>query len=356
MPQGIPRIPVWLVTALAIGALLIMLPFAQWIALALWLGLYARRIHAPLTIKLGGRRGLAATITVSLLLLIAIPIAAVVTSIIVDAVALVRQLLASDQTHAVLVKLVENGGQSDQAKDAIDSASGIVDLLMSQGDRAWAIVTQVAGVAAGFVIGALVMVTGMYGVLVNGPAWYAWFEAHLPIAPGHLRRFGDAFIETGRGLWFGIIGAGLLQSVVATIAYLILGVPSALALGMLTLLFSVIPAIGTALVWVPVAAGLAITGRTGAAIALAIIGVAVIGTVDNIARPYLARKGHLQLPTWLVLISMFGGVELIGGWGLLLGPLVLRLAKEALAIAYEPTRTEQEPARSGEPVVTTDGS
>jgi predicted PurR-regulated permease PerM len=109
-------------------------------------------------------------------------------------------------------------------------------------------------------------------------------------------------------------------------------VPSALALGMLTLLFSVIPAIGTALVWVPVTAGLALTGRPGAAIALGIVGIALIGTVDNLARPYLARRGQLQLPTWVVLISMFGGVELIGGWGLLLGPLAVRLAKEALLI------------------------
>lgn len=124
----------------------------------------------------------------------------------------------------------------------------------------------------------------------------------------------------------------MIQSVVATIAYLALGVPSALALGMLTLLFSVIPAIGTALVWAPVASGLALTGRTGAALVLAIIGVAVIGTVDNIARPYLAKRGHLQLPTYVVLLAMFGGIEVFGGWGILLGPLILRMAKEALMI------------------------
>jgi hypothetical protein len=53
---------------------------------------------------------------------------------------------------------------------------------------------------------------------------------------------------------------------------------------------------------------------------------------EQIARPYLARRGQLRLPTWLVLVSMFGGIELIGGWGLLLGPLVLRLVKEALLI------------------------
>jgi predicted PurR-regulated permease PerM len=347
----VPRVPIWLVAALAVAALLVFVPFAPWIVLALWLGLYARRVHEPLTRKLGGRRGAAATLTVSLLLVLALPIAAVVTSIVLDAIALVQRLIESDQAQAVFEKLVQGGstpGSELDPRHAIDATtSSAIDLLRSQGDRAWAIVRQVAGAAAHFVIGMLIMVTGMYGVLVSGRSWWAWCEHHLPIAPAQLRAFAGAFVETGRGLWFGIVGAGMVQSIVATIAYLVLGVPSAFALGKLTLLFSVIPAIGTAIVWAPVAAGLALTGRTGAALALAVIGVAVVGTVDNIARPYLARKGQLQLPTWLVLIGMFGGIELAGGWGLLLGPLALRLAKEALVLRA---------ATSGEPVATTQPS
>jgi predicted PurR-regulated permease PerM len=181
----------------------------------------------------------------------------------------------------------------------------------------------------------LILVTGMYGVLVEGRGWYAWIERHAPVTPAELKRLAAAFVETGRGLWWGIVGAGFLQALVATITYLAIGVPSALALGLLTLVFSVIPAVGTAIVWVPVTAGLAITGRTGAAIALGIVGVAVIGSVDNLARPWLARRGELALPSWVVLIAMFGGIELIGAWGLLLGPLAVRLAKEALVIRQE---------------------
>jgi predicted PurR-regulated permease PerM len=331
MVWAVARLPVWLLAAVSIAALLVLAPFAPWILLALWLGLYARRIHGPLARRLGGRDRLAATLTVSLLLVIALPIAAVVTSIIFDAITLVQQLMDSEQARSVLEKLAQGGG-SGGGNGGGDGGGGVFDLLTSQGDRAWAIAQQVAGAAARFVVGLFIMVTGMYGVLVTGDEWWAWCQTHLPIAPAHLRRFGAAFVETGRGLWFGIIGAGIIQSIVATITYLVIGVPSALALGMLTLLFSVIPAIGTALVWAPVAAGLALTGRTGAAIALAVVGVAVIGSVDNLARPLLARKGQLQLPSWIVLIGMFGGIELIGGWGLLLGPLALRLAKEALLI------------------------
>lgn len=330
--------PRWLLAILCAAALVVIAPFGPWVVLALWLGLFAGRIHRPLTRFLRGRSSLAATVTVLILLAIVVPLGAVVISLVVDAIDLVQRLLASEQGKSVLEQLAGGGGSSGggetQAHDFM-SLQGITELLMAQGERAWGIVKQVAGAAAHVVIGLLILVSGIFAVLVEGKAWFEWIKVHAPCTPATVDRFANAFVETGRGMAWGVVGAGLIQSIVATITYLILGVPSALALGTLTLMFSVIPAIGTAIVWAPVAAGLAATGRTGAAIALAIVGIAVIGSVDNLARPYLAKRGNLQLPTYAVLIAMFGGVQLIGGWGLLLGPLVVRLAKEAIVIRSE---------------------
>lgn len=326
-------IPRWLVAILCVGAVIVSLPFAPWVVLAIWLGLYARTIHTPLTRALRGRSALAATLTVLLMLVIVIPVALLTTSVVIDAIELVQRLLASDRAKSVLERLAGSGDES--TKHSLISIEGLTDLVMSQGARAWTILRQVAGAAAHVVIGLLIFVSGIYGVLTEGKDWYAWIRQHAPISASSLDRFAAAFVETGRGMAYGVAGAGLIQSIVATIAFLVLGVPSAIALGMLTLMFSVIPAIGTAIVWVPVAAGLAVTGRTGAAIVLAVIGVAVIGSVDNLARPFLAKRGNLQLPTYVVLIAMFGGIELIGGWGVILGPLVVRLAKEAILIRSE---------------------
>jgi predicted PurR-regulated permease PerM len=317
----------WIVAVLLTATAIVLVPFGPWAVLALWLGLYAQRLHVPLTRKLGDRPRLAAVLTTSLLALIALPIAAVIASMVDDAVALVRSVIASDRATSMFERLVGPGGTEGQ---------GLGDMISSQGGRAWAIVQQVAGAAAHGVIGLLVLVSGIYGLLVDGRGWWTWIEDHAPISPAHLARFAAAFRETGRGLWFGVVGAGAVQAFAATVAFLILRVPHALPLGLLTLLFSVIPAVGTAIVWAPVAAGLALTGRTEAAIAMAAIGVCVIGAIDNLARPWLARRGELALPSWLVLIAMFGGIELIGGWGLLFGPLVVRLAKEALAIRAQP--------------------
>lgn len=345
---------------LCVGAGLVLYPYTPWMCLALWLGLYARRIHTPLTKKLGGRSTLAATLTISLLLVLAIPIAAVVGLLIADAIALVKQLLDSPEAYTMFSNVVSTPEPDvHTAREAITSgANGIADFLMSQGDRALTLAKTVFGAAAKFVVGLLIMVTGMFGVLVEGKDWYRWIERHTPLTSVHFARFRDAFLETGRGLWWGIVGAGFVQSVIATITYVALGVGSALALGMLTLIFSVVPAIGTAIVWLPVAVGLFVTGQTVQAVIMFVVGGVVIGSIDNLARPWLARRGQLQLPGWVVLIAMFGGIALIGGWGIVLGPLVVRMAKEALAIsreAHDPaTHSPASPAEAGAPVETPD--
>jgi predicted PurR-regulated permease PerM len=328
--------PRWLLALLCLGALVMLAPFAPWIILGVWLGLYAERVFQPMVKVFAGRRGIAATVTVLLFAIVLFPIAGLIGSLVIDAIALVQQLLSSKEGHSILERLARGDTPPGEVtQQALVSKEGVIDLLRAQGGRAWAVFTQVAGLAVHVVVGLLIMVSGMFGVLVEGRSWYSWIEQHAPIPSDALHRFAAAFVETGRGLAWGVVGAGALQAIVATIAYLILGVPSALALGMLTLIFSVIPAIGTAIVWVPVAAGLALTGREGAAIGLAVVGVAVIGSIDNLARPMLTRRGQLQLPTYVTLIAMFGGVELLGGWGLMLGPLIVRLAKEAILIRSE---------------------
>ena len=122
---------------------------------------------------------------------------------------------------------------------------------------------------------------------------------------------------------------------VATTFYVGLGMPQRSRLGALTLACSIVPAIGTAMVWLPVALALWLGDRPTAAIVMFAGGVLVIGTIDNFVRPYLARKGHLQLPTFVVALAMFGGIAALGARGVLLGPLVIRLAKEVLAIARD---------------------
>lgn len=190
-------------------------------------------------------------------------------------------------------------------------------------------------------LGLFVFVYAIYVFLVDGPALLSWLEDHSPLRLEHTRRFAAAFQETGRGLLVGVGLTGLAQGLVATITYFALGVPRALVLGLLTCVASLLPSIGTALVWAPVAIGLALAGKLVAAAVMAGIGIVVIGTIDNVLRPVFSRFGELELSTFVLLTSIFGGLAAFGAGGLLLGPLFARLAKEALILARaEPAKDQ----------------
>jgi predicted PurR-regulated permease PerM len=179
-----------------------------------------------------------------------------------------------------------------------------------------------------------VFVFAFYTFLVDGPRTYDWLIERVPLPRHHSQRLSAAFEETGRGLVISMGGTSLFQGTLATIGYLVVGAPQPFMLGMLTSIGSFIPLVGTALVWVPLSLALLALGRDGQAIAAVVIGL-VVSTLDNFVRPWLSRYGQLQLPTFVIFIAMMGGIAAFGGAGLLLGPLLVRLASEALEIWRE---------------------
>jgi predicted PurR-regulated permease PerM len=282
---------------------------------------------------LGGKRRAAAALLVAFFLLLLVPLALLVVALIGSAADLVRVLQTSEGARSALQSLVSGNGEGASLADV--SASGVADMVRTQGERAWKLASAVAGAATRATIGLLIFVIGAYVMLAYARETRDWLYDHSPLVPKHSRRIGAAFVETGRGLVVGVGLTALVQGVLSTGVYLVLGIPRALLLGLLTTVAALIPTIGTALVWIPVAAGLAIAGRTTEAIILAAIGVGVISTVDNFLRPALSRWGKLEMPMFVVMVAMFGGLAVVGAWGLALGPLAVRLALEGLKILRE---------------------
>ena len=342
-PGAPPRLPHGLLIALMLAGALVLIPFWSWLVLAVWIGNFGRRLLPRLTRWTGGRQRAAAIVTGGLITLLVVPVGLVLFTLVGDAIELGRRLADSPEATSMFEQLVTKGASEGGDSSGEGADSNPFQLLMAHGDRAWGVIRMVLGVAAKVAIGLFVFLSATYAVLADGPRGYRWFEAHLPLDPRVTRRLADAFTETGRGLVIGVGGAGLAQSVVATVMYIILGVPEPLVLGLLTLLASIIPSVGTAMVWGPVAIGLALTGRTQAAIILAVVGVVIVGSIDNVLRPILSRRGKLALPSILIMVGMFGGLALVGASGVILGPLVLRLAKEAMVIARE-ARAAAKPA------------
>jgi predicted PurR-regulated permease PerM len=127
--------------------------------------------------------------------------------------------------------------------------------------------------------------------------------------------------KTVRGVVYGILGTALVQAVLVGIGLFIAGVPGAALLALLTFFFSVVPVIGTGLVWIPAAFWLFHQGSTGWAIFMAIWGLGV-GNIDNFIKPWLISQGS-DMPFILVFFGVIGGALTFGFVGVFLGPTLL---------------------------------
>ena len=326
------------VTVLVAGALWVFLPLWPYLVLAFWFAAIARPMHEWLAKRLFGRAWAAGILSLLLFIVVVAPIVAVGVAVTSDAVDLWQRISTSESGRAALQAIVAPSADATATPAtpvlSLDPQS-LFRLAQDNGQRAFAVLSDVAGFAATATLGLFIFLVSSYAFLVHGRRGYAWVAEHTPLAHQHQTRLAAAFAETGRGLAIGVGLTGLAQGVIATIAYASLGVPRALALGGVTVLASVIPTIGTSLVWAPVALGLLLAGETTKAIILAVVGVVVVSSVDNILHPLFARWGKLDMHGFVVLIAMLGGIVAFGGWGLLLGPLIVRLAIEALRIFRE---------------------
>lgn len=321
----------WVLLGLVAAALLTLSPLWLSIVLAAWFAALIRPLAARLTRLLRGRQRVAAVLTVVSLLLLLLPLLGACIALGAEGVDFVKRIASSEEGRHRLVRLVSDAPASGKLPSfGLDS---VIKLARQYGAEAWSGLRLVATKAATALVGLFMFLLGAYTFLIRGDELWRWIQARSPLALSQLQRLAGAFHETGRGLLVGVGLTGLLQGIVATITYLALQIPSALVLGILTTVASLIPSVGTALVWIPVAGGLALSGRWVAAGILTGVGILVISTVDNVMRPIFSRYGRLNLPTYALFLAIFGGISLYGAAGIVLGPLLVRLAVEVLDIA-----------------------
>lgn len=331
-----------LATALCIAAIVVLAPLWAPLVLAAWFADVLRPAVRRLERWLGGRRRGAGALIVLLAVGVLLPLAGAIAAL----VPAVQELL--EQVRAALE------GQGSLAGALLGGAGGAnppevhrwTDLASRFGANAWVAASTLVRASASVAIGIVVFIVALYTFAVDGERAYEWLERHVPITREELARLAGAFRETGRGLIVAGGGTALVQGALATIGYLAIGIPRAMLLGLLTAVCALVPFVGTALVWVPLAIELGATGQYWRAGLIVAVGV-VVSSVDNFVRPMLTRYGHLRLPAFAVLVSMLGGIALLGATGALLGPLVVRLSVESLAIVAQ-RRTTLGRAPTGE--------
>lgn len=146
----------------------------------------------------------------------------------------------------------------------------------------------------------------------------------LPLGDARERLLFAKFSEVTRATIKGNLVIAVIQGSLGGLIFWVLGIPGALLWGVVMAVFSLIPAIGPAIIWVPVAIYLFATGDTVKAIVLAGFGAGVIGLIDNLLRPILVGR-DTKLPDYVVLLSTLGGLGVFGVNGFVIGPLVAAL-------------------------------
>ncbi|MHB8789642.1 MAG: AI-2E family transporter [Desulfobulbaceae bacterium] len=187
-----------------------------------------------------------------------------------------------------------------------------------------------AGNLTGMVGKFFLMLFVFFFLLLDGPQLVATLHHLLPLSTSHEKQILDKLKTVSRSALLGTLVTAVAQGVAGGIAFFICGFP-ALFWGVMMAFASLIPAVGTALIWLPATGYLFLSGRWGYGIFLLLWSVLVVGSIDNFLRP-MFMKGAAEMSTVLIFFSILGGIGYFGLIGLLYGPLIFGLTLVMLYI------------------------
>ena len=246
--------PLSVVTFVLVGATALTLaPFWAPLVLAAWVADLLQPVVARLQRLLGGRRAGAAAIVVLTVVAALLPLAGIVSSLIVGLRGLLEQTRAALEGNGTLGSVLLGG---DAGLD-IPTPRQWAELATRYGTSAWGAIAVVVRASTSALLAVLVFVVALFAFASGGVRSYAWLARSTPLPARDLGHLARAFFETGRGLLVGSGGTAFVQGLVATIAYAAVGIPRAMLLGPLTAACALVPAVGTGLVWIPLAIELA---------------------------------------------------------------------------------------------------
>jgi predicted PurR-regulated permease PerM len=192
----------------------------------------------------------------------------------------------------------------------------------------------VIGTATRLTLNLIISLFGLYYLLISAGKVWAVVEPYIPFSTDNSEQLRTRFklvtIST-------LIGTGLtavIQGVLVALAFLAVGLPNAIFWGIVTVILSILPVVGSGLIWLPGAVVLFLQDRVGAGVLLAAWGAIVVGNVDNVIRPIVFRR-YAQIHPLVTLVGAFAGIRYFGLLGLMVGPLALSYFFELIRMYKE---------------------
>jgi len=311
-------------------------------------------IFTPLFLRLlkamKGRRTLAALSAVGIILvLVIIPLALIGVLLMQEASAVYQRVQSGELSFASYFQQVFNalpGWVTGLLERFGMNSTGVIQDRLSQALSRGSqfIAAQALSIgqnAFDFVVSFFVMLYLLFFLLRDGAALARRIHESVPLEADIKHDLAVKFVTVIRATVKGNVLVAALQGALGGLIFWLLGIHAPVLWGTLMAFLSLLPAVGAALVWVPVAIYFLVTGAIWQGLALIAFGVLVIGLVDNILRPVLVGK-DTKMPDYVVLVSTLGGMSLFGLNGFVIGPVIAAMFM-AVWHLFAKARETQEP-------------
>jgi predicted PurR-regulated permease PerM len=317
-----------LVCAITLAFFWLIRDFLQPIFWAIALGIVVYPLHRRLARRLAPRESLAAALSVAtVVLVVVLPLLAVGTAVTSEAAAIYARVdtgqLGVKHLYSGIVERVPQVGELlgrfglDASTIEAQFSSAAVDASKFVASRAVAIGQDTLRVLVFFVL----MLYLLFFFLRDGRKLLDSVVHALPFGDDRERLLLERFAQVSRATIKGTLVVGAAQGLIGGIAFAVLGVGAPVLWGSAMALLSILPAVGTALVWAPAGIVLLAGGHLVAGVALLVIGVFGISMVDNLLRPVLVGR-DTRMPDYLILLSTLGGLTGFGLAGIVIGPII----------------------------------
>jgi len=200
------------------------------------------------------------------------------------------------------------------------AAQKMVDVLREQINNVLGFIKDIIW----FIVSFMIFFFALYYFFKDGEMIVKKLMDLSPLPEKHERTIFKKFKEVSMAMVFGIFFTAVIQGTLAGIGYAVVGLDNPIFWATATALFSLVPLVGTAIIWVPASLILFFSGNQVGGIGLFLWGILVVSTVDNLIRPYLI-EGRAPVHPLLTFLAVFGGIMAFGLQGILYGPIILNL-------------------------------
>jgi predicted PurR-regulated permease PerM len=280
--------------------------------------------------RLGGRANLASVVTILLLFLgVVLPLAGFLVFVVSESVSVSQSIgewvrsepdrLGQARSWAAGLPLV--------GRLVPDSEQLLTQLGELAGKMGPIFAGKLAAVGRGtlsFLFQLFVCLYAMFFFLVDGPALLRQILYYIPLGAAQEDQLLERFVSVTRATVKGSLLIGVIQGLLAGLAFWVAGVPAAAFWGTVMVVLSIIPAVGSALVWIPAVGYLFVAGQTTAGLGLLAWCAVVVSSIDNFLRPVLVGR-DARMSDLMILLSTMGGIVLFGALGFIVGPILAAL-------------------------------